>query len=45
MDTNDDKKIDFQEFSRYIGEFLPDLSGNEIEAVYKKFDKEGNGYF
>ena len=43
MDDNNDKAISYQEFNKAIKDYKVELSENELNAVFKEIDADGNG--
>lgn len=45
MDTDNTGEIDFQEFKRVMADvFFRKHSRHELQAAFKRFDTDGNGY-
>ncbi len=45
MDTDNSGEIDYEEFKNVMGgSFFKKYSRQELQAAFKKFDEDGNGY-
>lgn len=45
MDTDNSGEIDYEEFKNVMGgSFFKKYSRQELQAAFKKFDADGNGY-
>ncbi|VDM94958.1 unnamed protein product [Thelazia callipaeda] len=44
MDDSGDRKLDLEEFRKGLHNFSVNIPNEEIEQLFKKFDKDGSGY-